>query len=362
MLKVDDVRIVEKKIVPNAYLLNVAKMMKESGIKDPLSLLPSNTWHEISFLLTTYTSFANCIRRTLIEELPVKCLSIEDENIRSDDVYVINYLLKKNINLIPINQDFNHTNYSIKLLKKNNTTDIIDVKASDIKLVLKSGEFKKDKVDISLLIPEQNIILARLRPGHKLEINNMKIINGFSKNDASRFSLLDNVSYEITDMVPFDIHNKTGDRSITKDPTKFKLSATTTGNIKPVHLIELLCSTLEERFNKCKKNITAYKNESKESKIYASDQLTVSYKNDIYEYRFIGEYVTIIYPIAHRAFMNDPNVPFCTPSVERYDTEIGIIKINHNNPNELLLGAIDSILEDIKILRKALNDAVTRTM
>lgn len=356
MLKVEDVSILEKKITPNSYLLDVVKMMKDSGIKDPLSLLPNNSWHEISFSLTTYASFANCIRRTLIEELPVKCLSIEDENIRSDDEYVINFLLKKNINLIPINQDFNHNNYSIMLLKKNNTPNIIDVKASDIRIFLKKSEFKKEKVDTSLLIPEQNIILLRLRPGKKLEINNMKIVTGFSKDDASRFSLLDNVSYEIVDMMPFDIHNKTGDRSIVKDPTKFKLSVTTTGNISPNHLVELMCSTLEERFNKCKKYITTYKNESKESKIYASDHLTVSYKSNIYEYRFIGEYVTIIYPIAHRAFIIDPNVPFCAPSVERYDTEIGIIKINHLNSSELLIEAIDAILEDIKILKNALID------
>jgi hypothetical protein len=52
--------------------------------------------------------------------------------------------------------------------------------------------------------------------------------------------------------------------------------------------------------------------------------------------------------IARKCYDLDPNVPFCTSTVERFDSKIGIIRIKHVDPNKLLISAIDACIEDIE--------------
>ena len=402
MLKVEHVKILEKNVKPSKALDDIVEVMKKYGISDPMSMLPKTSWYEISFILkNTYSGFANGIRRALIEELPTKCLHFDEKDIETDDEYILSDLLTKNINLVPILQDIeidDYADYNIFLYKYNDTNEIIDVKASDIKVVLgnkrkstKGGadsdldvedndkdvdlnedshndkdvdvDYDKDVVHnnkdkkkksqfTSNLIPNSNITVVRLRPGKYLKVTKLSIIEGYSKNSADKFTLISNIKYNIIDMKPNNIYTGTGTRSIEQDPKEFSISFTTSANIHPYNIIKLLCSELQKRLTKCKDKLIQYMKTDQTKKYYYDEGFEVTNKDEIYTYKYIGEYITLAYMLAQRCYILDNNVTFCSPAIDRYDNEIAIIKLKHADTNKLLLKAIESCMVDIDILQK----------
>jgi hypothetical protein len=379
MLKVDNIGIVEKRMEETKELEKINKLMNKYGIKDPMSKLPVGSWHEVKFnLLNTYAGFANAIRRMLIEELPVKCLTFDEKALETDDEFILSDLLVKNINLIPIRQEINmseYESYSMFLYKYNDTNNIISVKASDIRVVLNEKnknkkDTKKDKeshkdesknkgkdIPLDSLIPESNIIVIRLRPGKYIKITELSLIEGQSKTSASKFSLLNNVKYEPTDMKPYDALTGTGTRSIEYDPKEFALAFTTAGNIQPSTVMKLLCDSLRNRLEKCKDKLVTYIESKQTGKYYYANGLEIEVRDDIYHYKYPGEYITIAYMLAQRCYMLDTNIQFCSPAIDRYDNEIGIVKLKHADPSKLLLKALDACIGDVDILQKAFSKA-----
>ena len=311
------------------------------------SLLPNCDIHVLEFTLkNTYSAFANGIRRALIEELPVKCLTFNENEFDTTDQFILLDVIQKNINLIPINQDLKTIDITIKLDKYNDTDGIIDVKAGDI-------EFADSKNIINI----PNIIIAKLRPGKRIIINKIHIIEGSCKTSASKFSLLSNVKYEILDHEPYDVFEKTGVRSTEYDPKEFKLSFTTAGNIKPSTVILTLCDNLIARLEKMLSNLITYieSKDKNDKDSYFSLGLEILYENNIKNYRFNGEYITLAYMVGQRCFLLDNNVKFCTPSIHRYDShEVAIIKLSHADDDKLLMKSIKACIDDVKILNKIL--------
>jgi hypothetical protein len=88
-------------------------------------------------------------------------------------------------------------------------------------------------------------------------------------------------------------------------------------------------------------------------KYYSSDELIVTVKDEVLEYKFTKHYVTEIIMVSQRCFLLDQNILFCTGGVERYDTKTGVIKLKHADPNKLMLKSIEGCIADLKILDKA---------
>lgn len=369
-LKIEQISIIERNI-DDTKLATVIKLMS-STIDNPRALLPSKPWHYVSFILKhASSSFANGIRRALIEELPVKCMHFEEKELDTDDEFILSDVLIKNVNLVPIQQDIELDEFdscTVFLYKYNDTNDIMDVKASDISIVSKKVgaaldymDGKKDsdldymggKKDISLdkLIPEGNIILIRLRPGKYVKIKHITFLTGLCKDAAHRFSLLDNVSYDILDVVPYDVFNETGTRSLESNPKEFRISYLTTGNIKPKVVMELCCNTLSSRLEDIKAKIILYSTTDTTKKLYIADGCEIKITEEMAIYKFPGEYITLAYMIAHRCFLLDENILYCIPAVERFDNEVAIIKIQHPDRNKLLIKAIDACIADLLYIK-----------
>ena len=73
----------------------------------------------------------------------------------------------------------------------------------------------------------------------------------------------------------------------------------------------------------------------------------------MYSYKFVKHYYTPINMIAQRCYLIDTNVLFCASAVERYDTQAGIIRLKHADPNKLLLKSIEGCMHDLKIVDSA---------
>jgi len=152
MLKISDIKITDNSTKPSKELDDIFGTMKKFGIENPESLLPQVPSYNVEFKLkNTHVGFANAIRRILIEELPVKCMDFDEKELETDNDFILSDKLIKNLNLIPIRQEIDmdeYNRYTIFLYKYNDTDDIIEVNASDIKIAIDGN----NDIDNNLLI------------------------------------------------------------------------------------------------------------------------------------------------------------------------------------------------------------------
>lgn len=359
----------------------VALMKKHNIHKDGYSLLPKNKWHEVSFELhNSNVGFANGLRRTLVGEFPVQALTLDEKDILTDDEFIsgMNDVLVKNIGLIPIWQNSDLADHDIYLFVYNDTNDIIDIKASNISIVKKKNKrgggsdkasdkaSDKDSTDeivdvpdatplesdnrlVSKLFPETNITFMRLRPGKYLKLRNIKFTQGCVNDNAGNFTIFNNVLYKPLDVEPFDQFTEKGTRSIEHNCTKFLIGFTTCGNIEPADVISKTVDVISTNLLDIRKKVETY-SKSNATAYYSGDACEVTITDGLYMYKFQNHYYTPVNMIAMQCYLSDENIAYCAGAVERYDTQVGIIRIKHPNPNEIILDSIDKCLDNLKKL------------
>ena len=344
--------------------------------------------------------FANGIRRTLVGEFPVQALTLDEKDILTDDEFIsgMNDVLVKNIGLLPIWQNSDLVDHEIYLSAYNDTNDIIDIKASNISIVSKknkkggnddngddgskvngddgskvngddkevidgggSKEVNSDKEEsnaipiesdnrlTSKLFPETNITFMRLRPGKYLKLRNIKFTQGCVNDDAGKFTIFNNVLYKPLDVEPFDQFTEKGTRSIEHNCTKFLIGFTTCGNIEPADVMSKTVGVISANLLDIRKKVETY-SKSNATAYYSGDACEVTITDGLYMYKFQNHYYTPVNMIAMQCYLSDENIAYCAGAVERYDTQVGIIRIKHPNPNEIILDSIDKCLENLKKL------------
>lgn len=420
-MTVTDVKSTELKIEETKEFKELVTLIRQEFKEDPMNMLPKVNRHKLEFKLNNcYSAFANGIRRTLIGELVTKCLDFDEKQLTTNDNFILTDVNILNINLIPINQDLDETkfaNQNIYLYKYNDTNEIMEIKASDIRIASKSSmpksrvaktstptiaktsnrtstktvrkstrgrgelstattqhvnidttevmhsgatDFKhpRESIKVADLIPNADICIGLLRAGKYIKINNMQIVSGKSRDDAGKFTLLDNITYNILDMEPFDMFQGKGTRSIEYDPKQFYISFTTSGNVKVQTVVRLLYEQLKEKLTKAKNKLNEFMQfiaKDPTKKYYNENGLEVTIDRDgMMTYNIHGEYVTLTNMLAQKCYAINSNVSFCTPGVDRYDKNSSYIKLATSQPNELLMTAIDTCSREVEVLYKSL--------
>lgn len=377
MLTVKNLQITEKKIKPTKELDKFVDLIRKYNLantqnantqatntQNAYNMLPQNSWDVVSFELKNTTSaFANGIRRVFVEELDVQALHVNFEDIFTDDAFIngIDDMLVNNLGLIPIYQDIDLIDkYDIYLSVFNNTNKMMQVKVSNISVILK-GKSKPSSTDNyysssnlelnSKIFPESNIVIADLNPGKFLKLRNINIKTGKGFQNAGNFTLLNGVNYKPLDIVPYDQFTSKGTRSITHNCSEFYLEFTTKGTISGKTVMKKVTDYLTELLNNIKEKVTSYKNEEKKSALYSGPDCTVEVTNSVTSFKFMNLYLTGVSMIAMKCFQLDETIPLCTFGVERYDTQVACLKIKHANSVDLILKSIDSLKEDLLKIR-----------
>lgn len=353
-------------IYDNKELEPLIKLMEEMGVENPKGLLPKVPDEDVRFTLTnTNSSFANAVRRILLEEIPGVCLDVDYKDIDSDDDFKLDDVLIKQINLLHIKQetrdgefDQTYSGSTIFLYKYNNTNRAMNVTAKDLRITKHKpiDEMTKDYYVKSIktgdLVPNPNVVLHRLRPGRFLYIKKIFFSRGITAEDGARFSLLHSLYYEPLGPTPFNNFKHAGNRSINTNYTSFKIGYSTNGNIKPKTVHRKLIDVLKGKVLKVRQLINDHIDAKKEGK--TATGIHVRFINNIYEYRIDNEYITLSYILAHQCFEMDKTTPLLVPGIDRLDNNIAIIKIKSPTPNKVLIAGCDELLKKIAILDKAL--------
>lgn len=315
--------------------------------------MPKKSKHELSFELTEASSeLANCIRRFLMEEMPVYSMDVNEDNIKTDDSFVLSDFLKKNIELIPFLQtipDKDIATLNISLNVENKTDDTITIYSGDLQIF--DDEKQKKGLDVSKYF-STSIPIIKLRPTASLSITDIKIVSGTGKQDSGKFLLLSNISYKILDVNPVVTtkYNQTGTSSLNSTPQHFKIGYKTHRNIDAKDVIKKCCDQIINRFNAIQQELSNINNDTK---VHFSDLIDLETKGDVKILHFKGEYWTIAKIISKYCYLANTNIPFVCSSIIHPSIEESLVKIKHSESISIINAALKSIITDITSIKKA---------
>jgi DNA-directed RNA polymerase subunit L len=311
--------------------------------------LPSKSQYRVQFEITnTVSDFANCIRRFLLDEIDVYSMNVCEDDVISDDVFILSDVLKKRIELVPFQQKLNDINdLIISLTVENKTDDLMTIYTRHINITDKKNKQLNPENYFSTNIP-----IIQLRSNKSLDIKNINITKGCGKKDAGKFCLLANLSYEIMDVTPFEEskYEKKGESSLNSTPQHFKIGYTTHRNIEPKKIMLLCCDGITKRLTDILSEMSNIKNDMN---VYFSDLIDLESKGDVKLFHFKGEYWTIANIIARYCFLEFKEIKFVCACIIHPSTEESIVKIRHSESVKIITSAIKHILADIAIVRKA---------
>jgi len=308
----------------------------ESLLEDNKHLFPVNNHKTISFeLLNSNTELANAIRRVITNELEVKLLQVNINDIKTDDKYILSDIIKDRIESIPINQNI-PDDYIFKLSITNNTLDIHDVNSSDLLLM----NYKKNTNELF----NQNMKICYLNSNKYITINDIHV----NKNTGfynGKYSLC-TVNYEIIN-TDFKI------ASLNNDNTDFKMSIKTNGNIEPIEIIKSVVLNLEKRLKIIESYIIEY------NKIYNSSDIQLVDTNNVYiikNYDLFSYYInneshTIGNLLVKYIYNIDNNIELINYSIPHPSKHQVIINIKHTEHNSIILKSIKNIIKDLHVFQ-----------
>jgi DNA-directed RNA polymerase subunit L len=351
MVKVANIKYVEVPFESNDKNFQKCLSFVKSVDPDYKKYIPKNSKYTASFELKDTTSdLANCIRRTLIDEMPVYSMNVSEEDIESDDKFILSDFLKNNLEFIPFLQDINDKdaeNLSMSLNVVNTTDDTISVYSGDI--IVTDGQ--KKILDNSKYFTK-TIAIIKLRPGKTLTIKNINIVAGIGKYDSGKFILLSNISYEILDVIPLEEnkYNTTGQSSLNSNPQHFKIGFTTHRNINIKKIMPRCCDTI----SKTLLGIQSELNNIKESDlVYFSDLIELETIVDVKCFHFKNEYWTIANIISRYCYLVFPDIQFVCSSIIHPSNEESIVKVRHPEAIKIIKTSIKKILSDIDIIKQS---------
>lgn len=332
----------------NFELQKCIKLLDEADI-NAADILPRKSEYTVEFeLMQTNVDIANGIRRCLMNEMEVISFDFDEyTDLNTSDTSILCDYIKKQIELVPINQDYDYEGLTISLKKENLSDEVIDVLTDDITILKKNG--KKVPVDS---ITGTNIVLCSLHPNDYIIINNIHTCVGNGIENAGKFSLLSNITYRIVDVDPIveTRLGQTGVSSMLSNPTHFFISYSTHRNIeKPLDLIPKCCDVLVDRLEKIKLDM---KNISNKDTTYFSQLLTLETIGNIKKIQIKGEYWTLINIICRYCYiLTKHNIKFITPSLIHPEKEIGVISITHTEFSTLIQDAITASIKDLNTVK-----------
>jgi DNA-directed RNA polymerase subunit L len=353
MVKVSHIKVTEFNLINeinNKKNVDLQKCLALISKTEAQTLLTKKSKITVSFELeNTNSDIANGIRRCLIDEVEVKSFDFDEyKDFVSSDPYILSDFIKKQVCLLPIDQEFNYIGVTIKLEKTNNNDEIIDVLSDDFVI---SGTGSQN--DLEKIIGK-NIVLCRLRPGETITINNIVISSGLAYKDAGKFSLISNITYEILDVDPIveTKQGQTGKSSLVSNPTHFLIKYTTHRNTEhPLKLMVKCCDTLIVRLNAIHTDMLNIKNADTS---YFSNLLTLETTGNLHKIQIRDEYWTLINLICRYCYiLTDSNIKFISPSLIHPEKHIGVINITHPEFSTLIQKSIKKIITELEIIKSA---------
>ena len=323
----------EKKTTEYKQCLEYIRYMK----KDPSELIPDGDAYELYYNLdNTFPSFANGIRRCIMDENVVKGLSCEIESVVSDDDFLLVDKVISDINSVPINQDIDYKGVEFSLHVENKTEDMMRIYTRHLSA---TGLSKGTSVF------SKNICIYILRPNRSITIKGIHVIEGVNLDDGNTFAPVHSTIYW-----PM---GSTGKSTMVSKYTSFEMGYTTYRHStnKPERYVIRACRDLVSRLNLIKTEM---------KKIFVKGEIlnTSEHVSAIDDGAQIcitinNEYWTIVRMISEQCYLLDPSIPLILSEIEHPSIEKGVIRIIHPEYPKLLNDSVELLIKNLQVVIKA---------
>lgn len=264
-------------------------------------------------------AIANAIRRGFISEIPVKHLtiSLNNKDIISTDPYIVNEMIRKRLEMIPIDQSI--PDDSVFSLKFENLSDnVTDISSDDLKL---NGS------KTNLVFP--GIQLCDINPGKALILNNITIKTSYGYNNA-RCSI-GRVEYRIDE--PHPDESELDKASAVSTPSKFKIILDLPGIYDGKEMFKLVISTLIDRLDAI--DLTRNKD------AFGTFSLTIP-----------NESHSIGYLLSRYIYDLEPTIDYVASRTTHPSIREVVIDVRHPDAKTLIMTAIHKIKTDLTNIAK----------
>lgn len=271
-------------------------------------LIPETVNQILSFeLIGSNCAFANALRRTVMNEIPVRHLTVSMDDIFSNDPWIDNKIIRNRIEMIPIAQDIPiGTTYTIRY--ENISDTYTNVYSSEIK---HRGSNAKGMI--------QSIPLCSINSNYSLSVSNITVAESYGYTN-SRVSI-GRVSYEILN------HDMKMHSAANSDPSHFALAIEVPGNIEPFDLVRKAITSICNRL----------------------DLIDYSHANveyDIYKLPIPNETHTIGNLLSTYIFKLCPTIEYVAMREEHPSKRDCIIDIKHTQAEQLCKQAVNDIKKE----------------
>lgn len=278
-------------------------------------LIPVEVNQIMSFeLVGSNCAFANALRRTVMNEIPVRHLTVSTSDIFSTDPWIDNQIIRNRIEMIPIPQDTPiGSTYAIRY--ENTSDTYVDIMSSELK---QRGVAPKGML--------QSIPICSINAAYSLVVDNITVSESFGYTN-SRVSI-GRIGYEILN------HDMVNLSAADSDPNHFRLELEVPANIDPSELVRKAIDSICARLD-------------------AIDYSQVKIEYDVYKLSITNEshtignllarYIFELYPIIDYVMMREPH-----PSKREC-----VIDIKHPQAEKLCKQAVDMIKKEYQSIRSS---------
>lgn len=278
-------------------------------------LIPKEVNQILSFeLVGSNCSFANALRRTIKNEIPIRYLTVSISDIFTTDPWIDNQIIRNRIEMIPIAQDTPiGTTYAIRY--ENTSDTYVDILSSEIKQ--RGGNSKG--------VPQDTPICS-INAAYSFVVDNITVSESYGYIN-SRVAI-GRVGYEILnhDMVNLSAANS--------DPTHFRLNLEVPGNIDPKDLVHKAIDSICDRLD-----AIDYSQSKVEYDIYKLPIANESHSLG----NLLAWYIFELYPTIDYSMMREPH-----PSKREC-----VIDIKHPQAEKLCKQAVQVLKKEYQALHKA---------
>lgn len=284
----------------------------------------------------------NGLRRTLMEEIEIKGLEVDKDNIDTDDTNIMWNSIKVAIESIRLDQNV-PANIRFHLEYTNNTTYPQMVRASHLK---SDHKFESPPFNESFRI-------MTVRPGHFLRIKNIKVISVQARRRKDNvesdevypwprsyglYTAVTNCGMDCPNIEKYE--RGVGQSSLTTEPTEYIITLGTNGNVDIKTLLKAACASISARSREIYKELVTVTNDN-----HISNIVDISTYNDEMHFRIKNETYTIAALISYFIFKKHPDISLANYSVPHPTKTEFIYRIVSQDPKKTMLEALDNITQ-----------------
>lgn len=239
----------KKVIVSNITIKDMSPKLKDNRFKH---LLPKLKPERISFEIENVSNaVSNGLRRTIACELEVAAMHVEEQDVKTNDVFIIPEMVTKRFKMVPLVQSKDIISGEVKfeLIATNDTNTVRDVKSGEIKIISKHS----GKMELPF---DENFTMFTLQSMKSIKISPIVVHKHYGYIPGEGMCVLAvQVVSSAVGVEPLNVYEGTGVSSKVTNVRHWEIKFETNGTMPVKKVVVMACDNLIERLTRIYKLI-----------------------------------------------------------------------------------------------------------